>query len=212
MLVLVNGATRTVATMPTDRVGHLMSPAAGNSVESVVATDRLWAADNSAFSGFNADAYLRMLWSIARCGNLSNLLFVVAPDVVGDAQETANLWLQWFPQFEMCNLHPWAAFVGQDGMENLEPYEIPWDEMAAFFIGGSTAWKLGEHAERFAREAKARGKWVHMGRVNSAKRIRHAIEIGCDSIDGRSFSAWPDRWQPWAVTRISRLRQYRSLF
>lgn len=52
------------------------------------------------------------------------------------------------------------------------------------FLGGDTEWKLSPMATELAREAKMRGKWVHMGRVNSRRRFRLAIEMGCDSADG----------------------------
>jgi hypothetical protein len=190
MIILVSGATKTVGRYP--QLGRLVSPSVGNSLEEVAASGRPWAADNEAFVGWDIDRYWRMLGRLSRVDR-SRLLWVVCPDVVGDAQETANRWLEWYPQLAWLDLP--AAFVGQDGLEAI-PDEIPWDEMRCFFLGGSTGWKLGEAAERFAREARERGKWVHMGRVNTEKRIRHAIEIGCDSIDGKSFSAWPDIYIP----------------
>lgn len=208
MIILVNGATDTVRKQPWGTVGHLLSPRAGNSLESVTSTDRVWAADNDCFKGLDAEAYWRMLARISRA-NRSNLLWVVVPDKVGDARETVNLWHEWYPQLDHLGLR--AAFVGQDGLEHVAD-EIQWHEMECFFIGGTDAFKLGPVAEDFAREAKRRGKWVHMGRVNSVRRMRHAMEIGCDSIDGRSFSAWPDRWQPWGVARIKRLAAQPSLF
>ena len=39
-----------------------------------------------------------------------------------------------------------------------------------------------------------RGKWVHMGRVNSTRRIRYAASIGCDSVDGTKWVRWRDRY------------------
>ncbi|HXF62680.1 MAG TPA: hypothetical protein VNK95_13745, partial [Caldilineaceae bacterium] len=54
----------------------------------------------------------------------------------------------------------------------------------ALFIGGSTGWKLSEAADWCIRRAKERGVWVHAGRVNSLRRIRHFQLIGVDSVDG----------------------------
>jgi EAL domain-containing protein (putative c-di-GMP-specific phosphodiesterase class I) len=59
---------------------------------------------------------------------------------------------------------------------------------AAVFIGGSTDWKLGRHAEAVIRAAQAMGVWVHVGRVNTAQRIEKFLEMGVDSIDGASLS------------------------
>lgn len=208
MLLLVNGATQTVARQPLDAVGHLLSPRAGNRLGTVTATGRMWAADNDAFLAWDQERYWKMLINISKADR-SRLLWVTVPDVVGNAQETINRWHEWLPQLDYLGLP--AAFVGQDGLGAIAD-EIQWHELECFFIGGSDEWKLSAEAEDFAREAKRRGKWVHMGRVNSVKRMRHAMEIGCDSIDGRSFSAWPDRYQPWGVKQIKRLKQYRSMF
>lgn len=59
------------------------------------------------------------------------------------------------------------------------------------FIGGSTEWKLSEEAAELGREAKRRGKWLHMGRVNSLTRLRIASHIGCDSVDGSKVAFAP---------------------
>lgn len=62
--------------------------------------------------------------------------------------------------------------------------------LSAVFIGGTTEFKLGATARAITAEAKRRGKWVHMGRVNTAQRVRYAKQIGCDSFDGTTFSRW----------------------
>jgi hypothetical protein len=53
-------------------------------------------------------------------------------------------------------------------------------------------WKLGAAARALTAEAKARGKHVHMGRVNSLRRLRYADAIGCDSADGTFLAFGPD--------------------
>ena len=45
-------------------------------------------------------------------------------------------------------------------------------------------------------EAKAHGKWVHMGRVNSLKRLQYAAAIGCDSADGTYLTFGPAKNLP----------------
>jgi hypothetical protein len=71
---------------------------------------------------------------------------------------------------------------------------VPWDRISALFLGGSTHFKLGPDGARAAREAKRRGLWLHMGRVNTANRARYAATIGCDSFDGSKFSRWRTTW------------------
>jgi hypothetical protein len=43
---------------------------------------------------------------------------------------------------------------------------------------------MGAAARSLAAEAKRRGRWVHMGRVSSQRRLVYAARIGCDSADG----------------------------
>ncbi len=190
MILLVSGATRTVrARAGSGRLGHLLTPRNGNSVDGLLATGLPVAADNSAFSGFDAAAFRRML------GRLRGrpVLWVCAPDVVGDAAATLALFDTWEVEIRAHGLP--VALVAQDGLEGLE---VPWGRVDALFIGGSTAWKLGPHAAALAREAKARGLWVHGGRVNSRRRFLHLASIGCDSVDGSGFSRFPDTRIPMA--------------
>lgn len=48
-------------------------------------------------------------------------------------------------------------------------------------------------AETIARHAKGQGLWVHMGRVNSARRLRIAESWGVDSCDGTFLAFGPDQ-------------------
>jgi hypothetical protein len=189
MLVLVSGANPTVQRLsPNPYLGRLTSPRAGNRV----GHDGLpWAADNGAFSstGFDPAAYKRMLERLPSGG-----LFVVAPDVVADHEATLVLWKEWRPIIVEAGQRP--AFVLQDGCDCLP------DDTSAIFIGGTTEYKLGLVAAGLTREAKARGMWVHMGRVNSRRRIYYAWSIGVDSCDGTATSRNPEikipRYLHWA--------------
>ena len=62
--------------------------------------------------------------------------------------------------------------------------------------GGATGWKLGPAAADLAGQARNRGKWVHMGRVNSLRRLSYAQAIGCHSVDGTYMAYGPDRNLP----------------
>lgn len=192
MIVLVSGATTVVRDHP--EVGILIVPRAGNIPE--IVSGRTWAMDNGAFSGLDVPLFLRML---RRFKGQIGCRFVTAPDVVANADETLEQFRDWEPLIHLWN---WpVAFVGQDGL-NLR--DVPWDSCEAVFLGGTTEWKLGRTARDLAGYAKARGKWVHMGRVNSAKRLRYAIRIGCDSIDGTSFSRWSRVYIPRIARTIDR--------
>jgi hypothetical protein len=55
------------------------------------------------------------------------------------------------------------------------------------FVGGDTPWKLATMA-RLARLAHPRGAICHVGRVNSARRVRLCMAAGADSFDGSGVS------------------------
>ena len=61
---------------------------------------------------------------------------------------------------------------------------IRWDEFDCLFIGGRDDFKEGPLVREACREARRKGKWVHMGRVNSLRRMRIALDFGVDSVDG----------------------------
>ena len=54
-------------------------------------------------------------------------------------------------------------------------------------------------------EAKLRGKGVHMGRVNSYRRIAIADAIGCDTADGTYIAFGPDVNLPKALAWLTKL-------
>lgn len=140
-----------------------------------------YAIDNGAFSGFDAAGFLRLL--DRQREHRDRCIFVAAPDVVGSARRTLEVFRHWYPR-----LHGWpVALVAQDGLEDLD---IPWHLLAAVFIGGSTEWKLGRHAEAVVRAAKAMGKWVHIGRVNTPGRFDKFEAMGADSCDGSGIARY----------------------
>ena len=48
--------------------------------------------------------------------------------------------------------------------------------------------------------------WVHMGRVNSARRLKIADEFGCDSADGNFLGCGPDKNLPRMMRWFDQLR------
>ena len=144
-----------------------------------------WAADNGCF----ASRWTEAVWFswLRSKEDPGSALFATVPDVVGDHSGTLERWWQWHAAVADLGYSP--AFVLQDG---LVPSEVPWDQMGALFVGGTTDFKLSEDSRLMVAEAKRRGKWVHMGRVNSRKRIRIAHEWGCDSVDGTFLAFAPD--------------------
>ncbi len=43
---------------------------------------------------------------------------------------------------------------------------------------------------------------MHMGRVNSARRLRYAHSLGVDSVDGSSWARWRDALLPSALAAL----------
>jgi hypothetical protein len=196
MRLFVSGATATIRRhLDRDRLGLLLVPDAGNSPQVALSLGLPWAADNAAFSGFRPNAFCGLL---ARISGHPDCRFVACPDVVGNAAETLRLFQIWSPILRSLGLP--VALVGQDGVERLD---IPWQQMDALFLGGSTDWKLSPGAASLVREAKRRSLWTHMGRVNTRLRFRYAHRLECDSIDGSGFSRWPEQRIPLAIRWIA---------
>lgn len=142
--------------------GHLITHRR-NGVPAGVTAGRPWAADNCVFTGaFDGDRFLAWLAALEKYR--ASCLFVVVPDVVGDAAATLAAFAEWAPK-----LSGWPlAFVAQDGQENLEfPPAAAW---SALFVGGSTDWKLSAAAVSCIRRAESIGKHIHIGRVNYRRR------------------------------------------
>lgn len=164
-------------------IDFIDTPAQGNLRPPGIA----WCADNGCFSdGYPGDVAW-FAWLTANATDAGTCVFAVAPDVVADAAATLARSLPWLPKIRALG-YP-AAFVAQNGLTS---ETCPWGEFDVLFIGGDDAFKLGRDARQLIREAKARGKWVHMGRVNSEKRMRYAQAVGCDSVDGTYLTFGPD--------------------
>lgn len=182
-MILVHASPTTLEPYRSDNLGVLCSPRCvyGDDI-----TEWTWAADNDAYSKWDPGRYRNML---ERIRGRKGLLWVTAPDVVGDWKLTLQNFFEW--RDELHGLP--VAYVGQDDQEK---HPVPWDAFDALFIGGTTEWKMGRGARYLVADAKDRGKWVHMGRVNSFERARYAEWIGCDSIDGTQFSWFRDTKLP----------------
>lgn len=192
---MVSGSTRTMREIGVvENLGVLFNPNSSNYARQ--ATSGLpWAADNAAFTGFSVSAYERMLDTLERRDMDETLdrracLFVTVPDVVGKSAATIALFWQW--RSRLLRYRFPLAFVAQDG---LTACATPWAAFEVLFIGGSTAWKLGIEAYTLCAYAKALGKHVHVGRVNSTKRARMFSDVA-DSIDGTATSMYGDIFIP----------------
>ncbi|WP_460443553.1 hypothetical protein [Amycolatopsis stemonae] len=172
-------------------LGQMCTPAEGRTPLPGVE----WGADTGCFSakGYPGDekwiAWLEKLvpWQ-------DHCLFAAAPDrfdpALGNDMGAASLERsrQWLPIIRSLG-YP-AALVAQDG---LTVGDVPWDEIDALFVGGTTEWKLSRSAQRLEVAAKERGKHLHVGRVNSARRWQITELFGCDTADGTFLAYGPDQ-------------------
>lgn len=204
-MLFVSGATATIRKyIHSPHLGRLIQPRNGNDVADLATCGLPAGADNDALQGVDPDLLLAM-WDRLAAHNGDWLKFVTPPDAVemtrlgprGDWGGTLWLFRSWLPALRRRGLP--AAIVAQDGAT---ADTVPWADIRAVFIGGSTNWKLGEQAEQCILEAASRGKWVHVGRINSMVRLRHFDPLPVNSFDGGQFSMFPDTYIPRYLERL----------
>lgn len=174
-----------------------------------------WAADNGCFSDANRDLTEHLFWLASfRPEARARCLFAVALDVVADPVLTTQRFPQCVEPYRCLGYQ--VAYVAQNGVEHMTA-KVPWDDFDVWFIGGTPEcrechwlapldyqakrcaacahrlieWKVSPASRRLAEVARERGKWVHMGRVNSRDRFRAASSF-CDSADGTYVAFGPD--------------------
>lgn len=206
MYLFVSGATKTVNeilqgyTKESKYLGKYLTPRANCNkkyLDLTLEQGCLFGADNDCFKGFDKLKYEKMIEILPR---VEKLKYVTVPDCVGNFEETIKLFDDWYKLLKNEQLP--LAFVLQD---NMPISEIPFDKVSSIFIGGSTDYKLSKEVANIVSMSKEKTKWVHMGRVNSKKRIRYAHKIGCDSVDGTGFSMFANTHIPPALELLVEL-------
>lgn len=175
-------------------VGYITSPRSRDTIPPNVP----WCADNAVFGGryYGDNWYIEWIMQLRRIRPWCH--FVTAPDVVGSAAATLTRSRPMLHRIRDLGFP--VAYVAQDGIQQTD---VPWGEFDVLFLGGTTVFKLGAEARRSARQALELGKKVHMGRVNTLKRMRYAKSIGVSSCDGTHLTFNPQlgvdelaRWLP----------------
>lgn len=134
------------------------------------------AVDNGCFSGkWDERKWFRYLGRVPR----DRCLFAVAPDVPFDWKKSWERSQKYTDTIR--NMGFPVAVALQNGVTSKE---VPWDDLDVVFIGGDTEWKLSSVALEITHTAHHHGVPVHMGRANSQKRFRRAVEMLTDSADG----------------------------
>jgi hypothetical protein len=138
--------------------------------------------DNGAWSSFSKGwpwSEERFYRAALRFGPTAD--FVAVPDIVEGGLESLRLSMSWLPRLDFC---PLRLLPVQDGMTpaDVEPHV---GREIGIFIGGSDAWK--ERTANMWGDVKVRtGCYLHVGRVNTHRRIRICAQAGADSFDGTS--------------------------
>lgn len=109
--------------------------------------------------------------------------FVVVPDIVCGGRQSLDFSLTWI---DFCMHFRRPLLAVQDGMDAKDVGAILERKPSlGIFVGGSTEWK-----ERtmygWGMVAHALRRYLHVGRVNTQRRIRLCAEAGADSFDGTS--------------------------
>lgn len=171
-------------------LGMILTPKSDS--PSLQLSQTVWAADNGCFAqGDTFDDSHWLAWLEMRMAYTRTCLFAVAPDVLSDALATLYRSTPYLDEIRALGFA--TAFVSQDGATGAL---VPWDAIDCLFVGGSTAWKFCAASVALIHDAKRRNKWVHIGRVNSLRRLMTAHAVGADSADGTHLKYRPDRYIP----------------
>ncbi|MBO2464494.1 hypothetical protein [Actinomadura violacea] len=187
------------------QIAAILSPAAGNQLPDGC----LFAADNAVYGGsYPGDqAYRRWLGSLAP--HADRALWVTAPDVVGDHLATLARSRPWLEEIRAMGFP--AALCAQNGMEWDHSSDL-WEMFDVLFLAGTTQWKMSTAAAELVRVALDHGKPVHVGRVNSRRRLRYSQYLGASSADGTYLTYGPDLLLPRVLEWTRELATHPALF
>jgi hypothetical protein len=139
-----------------------------------------YALDNGAFGAFaSGNEWDERQWlHLLKTVRIRRIrpLWALVPDVVSHRDATLKRWEQYFPTVQRLGFD--SAFAVQDG---LLPADVP-ANAAVVFVGGSTKWKW-----RMLQVWCASLSRVHVGRVNSYRRLWQCHDAGAESCDGTGW-------------------------
>jgi hypothetical protein len=157
--------------------GQLRTPLTSYSI-----SGKQYGLDNGCFKRFDRLTWRRLLKEAKAQNEIDQPVFVCAPDIVGDARRTLELFDLFYEEIKPLK----ACLVLQDGIGE---FSIDWHKVDAVFVGGSDAFKISNEAINACKTAKILGKWVHVGRVNTVERVKNWLGLA-DSIDGSGISKY----------------------
>lgn len=177
------GTRRNLAAMK-DAGWHLLLSPKGNSLR----TEGMpYALDNGAWTAyqqgqpFDEDAFVRAVDVVGEGAE-----WIVLPDVVQGGMASLDFSLTWMERLK--GIPTKLLIAVQDGVQ-IEDLAHHLSPTVGIFIGGSTAWKEAT-AGAWGSLARRRNCHLHVGRVNTVRRIRICAAAGANSIDGTSVSRY----------------------
>ena len=189
----MTGTRRNLAALDGAGWHVLLSPAG-----SLNPRGRSYALDNGAWSAFqhgtsfDGDAFMR---AVDKVGEHAD--WIVLPDIVMGGERSLALSLTWLDRLK--DLPTQLLIAVQNGFttEDVRSYLNP---MVGIFVGGDTAWKE-ETTPMWGSLCRRRNCYLHVGRVNSQRRIAICAAAGADSFDGTSVSRYAVTLRPLDAAR-----------
>jgi hypothetical protein len=145
-----------------------------------------YAIDNGAWHAFQTGKPFeegRFLSLVDRYADRAD--WIILPDIVCGGLRSLEFSLGWRDRLRGIN-RPFLLAV-QNGMT--PNHVIPFVGELGIFVGGDTEWKL-ETLPDWGELAHIAGCYLHVGRVNTRRRIRKCAMAGADSFDGSSASRY----------------------
>lgn len=121
---------------------------------------------------------------------------IITPDIVAGGLTSLRLSESWIPR--LYDIAPQVIPV-QNGMTPADVRPLL-SSRVGIFVGGTTEWKLAT-MRQWGELAKDVNCYLHIGRVNSAKRIQLCQDAGADSFDGTSASVYSVTTRPLDLAR-----------
>jgi len=189
----MTGTVRNLAAL--DQAGwHVLLSPAG----SLNPKGRRYSLDNGAWTAhqqgteFDTDAFMR---AVDKVGEFAE--WIVLPDIVMGGQRSLDLSLSWLEKLE--GLPSRLLIAVQNGIEvgDVRSYLNP---SVGIFVGGDTAWKE-QTTPTWGSLARRRNCYLHVGRVNSQRRIGICAAAGADSFDGTSVTRYAVTMRPLDAAR-----------
>ena len=181
--------------MQYERGGLILSQHMGNALMNKL-DGVTWAADNGCFSASEQFTETKWLHFLERYAGKGICQFAVLPDIPYNMEATLERSMRYADRVHELGYR--VALAIQNGAR---PAQIPWDSIDAIFIAGDAQFKTSLLAWYACREAKRRGKYVHIARRNSKRALQISHDMGADSCDGTFIRFAPainfQRLQKW---------------